>query len=311
VRTSVLKGWKVRVGLSVIAFFVLLAVLGPWLTANVPGLDPRANDLTAIGLPPSAEHWLGTTQFGQDVLAQTIEGARGSLFVGFLSAVIGTALAILVGLPAGYFGGRTDSWLNFLSNLFIVMPVLPLILIVAGYMQGTGLWVIALIIGFFGWSGGARTIRAQAMSVSNRDFVLAMRTLGEPHYRLLFHEVLPHLTGWIAAMFLQGVIGGVMAEAGLAFLGISDSGVISWGTMIQAAQQQSAVLRGMWWWFVPPGLCIALVATAATLVNFGVDELSNPKLRTVRRSVVRRTHQAERADGAHRAIAETPTGRDA
>ncbi|WUJ71519.1 ABC transporter permease [Kribbella soli] len=285
-----LKSWKVRIGLSILTFFVLLAVLGP-----VIGGDPRANDISSISQPPSAHHLFGTTQFGQDVLAQTIAGARGSMLVGILAAAIGTLIAILVGVPAGYFGGAVDNCLNFLTNLFLVMPVLPLILIVAGYVQGTGPFVIALIIGLFGWSGGARTLRAQSLSLSSRDFVLAMRMIGEPHRRLIFFEVLPHLTGWISAMFLHGMIGGVMAEAGLAFLGITDSGSISWGTMIQAAQQQSAVLRGLWWWFVPPGLCIALIGTAATLVNFGVDEISNPKLRQARRSVVVRARKVVEA----------------
>ncbi|MER7249154.1 ABC transporter permease [Kribbella sp. NPDC000426] len=285
-----LKSWKVRVGLSILTFFVLLAVLGPAISG-----DPRANDISSISQPPSAHHLFGTTQFGQDVLAQTIAGARGSMLVGILAAAIGTLIAILVGVPAGYFGGAVDNGLNFLTNLFLVMPVLPLILIVAGYVQGTGPFVIALIIGLFGWSGGARTLRAQSLSLSSRDFVLAMRMIGEPHRRLIFFEVLPHLTGWISAMFLHGMIGGVMAEAGLAFLGITDSGSISWGTMIQAAQQQSAVLRGLWWWFVPPGLCIALIGTAATLVNFGVDEVSNPKLRQARRSVLVRARKVVEA----------------
>ncbi|MGW7684123.1 ABC transporter permease [Kribbella sp. NPDC054772] len=285
-----LKSWKVRIGLSILVFFMLLAVFGPMI-----GGDPRANDISAISQPPSPQHLFGTTQFGQDVLAQTIAGARGSMLVGLLAAAIGTLIAILVGVPAGYFGGAVDNGLNFLTNLFLVMPVLPLILIVAGYVQGTGPLVIALIIGLFGWSGGARTLRAQSLSLSSRDFVLAMRMVGEPHRRLIFCEVLPHLTGWISAMFLHGMIGGVMAEAGLAFLGITDSGSISWGTMIQAAQQQSAVLRGLWWWFVPPGLCIALIGTAATLVNFGVDEVSNPKLRMARRSVVVRARKVVEA----------------
>jgi peptide/nickel transport system permease protein len=167
--------------------------------------------------------------------------------------------------------------------------------VVAGYLQGTGLVMIAVIIGVFGWAGGARTLRAQAMSVSSRDFVQAMRMMGESHTRLIFTEVLPHLYGWIASMFLGGLIGGVMAEAGLAFLGVSDSSAVSWGTMIQAAQQQSAVLRGLWWWLVPPGLCIALVGTAAALINFGVDELANPKLRSASRLVAKRTARVRRA----------------
>lgn len=293
-RYNLLSNGKVVFGLSVIGFFVLLALFGPWFNATILGIDPRANDISAISSPPSAQHLLGTTQFGQDVLAQLIAGAQGSMFVGFLGALIGTTLAVLIGVPAGYFGGLPGNALNFLTNLFLVMPVLPLIFVIAGYLQGTGLWTIALIIGVFGWAGGARTLRAQAMSVSNRDFVLAMRMLGEPHRRLVFFEVLPHLTGWIASMFLHGMIGAVMAEAGLAFLGVSDPSAISWGTMIQAAQQQSAVLRGLWWWFIPPGMCIALIGTAAAMINFGVDELANPKLRMATRSVTKRVRRVER-----------------
>lgn len=279
---------RVVTGLVLLSFFVLLALVGPLFTEHVMGLSARANDTTAIAQPPSAAHPLGTTQFGQDVLAQVVEGARGSMFVGFLGAAIGTFIAVLVGVPAGYFGGGVGHTLNFLTNLFLVMPVLPLIFVVAGYLQGTGLVMIALIIGIFGWAGGARTLRAQAMSVRSRDFVQAMRVLGERPSRLVFVEVLPHLSGWIASMFLSGLIGAVMAEAGLAFLGVSDSSAVSWGTMIQAAQQQSAVLRGLWWWFVPPGLCIAIVGTAAALINFGVDELANPKLRVPSRATARR-----------------------
>lgn len=285
---------KVTFGVVVLGFFVLLALFGQ-LLLDVFGLDARANDISAISQPPSPQHLLGTTQFGQDVLAQVVEGARGSMFVGFLSAAIGTLLAILVGVPSGYFRGVTGQALNFVTNLFLVMPVLPLIFVVAGYLQGTGLVMIAVIIGVFGWAGGARTLRAQAMSVSSRDFVQAMRMMGESHTRLIFTEVLPHLYGWIASMFLGGLIGGVMAEAGLAFLGVSDSSAVSWGTMIQAAQQQSAVLRGLWWWLVPPGLCIALVGTAAALINFGVDELANPKLRSASRLVAKRTARVRRA----------------
>ena len=277
-----LESWKVRVGLAVLGFFVLLAIFGPlharWTrvrTTSAPSPSRRAP--ITCSAPPSSARTCSRRP-------SPVPAAR--CWSAILAAAIGTLIAIVVGVPAGYFGGAVDNGLNFLTNLFLVMPVLPLILIVAGYVQGTGPFVIALIIGLFGWSGGARTLRAQSLSLSSRDFVLAMRMVGEPHRRLIFFEVLPHLTGWISAMFLHGMIGGVMAEAGLAFLGISDSGSISWGTMIQAAQQQSAVLRGLWWWFVPPGLCIALIGTAATLVNFGVDEVSNPKLRSARRSVL-------------------------
>jgi len=298
-RAAFLNSWKVRIGLGILVFFLLLAVFGPWLT-HLMGLNEQANDMSAIARPPGGRHPLGTDQFGQDVLAQVIVGARGSMYVGLLGALVGTTIAILVGVPAGYYGGRVDGALNFLTNLFLVMPVLPLIMIVAGYLQGTGLTTIALIIGLSGWSGGARTLRAQSMSVANRDFVRAMRMLGERGRRLVFAEVLPHLTGLIASMFLQAMIGAVMAEAGLAFLGISDSSAVSWGTLIESAQQQSAVLRGMWWWFVPPALCIALLGTAAAMINFGVDELANPKLRVARPARTARTARRLAQAGANR-----------
>lgn len=296
--SGMLRTWKVRAGLGVLGFFTLLAFGGPWLNRIVLGLDPRANDLTAIATAPGRHHLLGTTQYGQDVLAQTIAGARGSMLVGFLAATIGTLLAIAFGVPAGYYRGAVGAVLNFVTNLFLVMPVLPLILVIAGYLQSTGLVTIALIIGLFGWAGGARTLRAQTMSVRSRDFVQAMRMLGERDRRLITFEVLPHLAGWISSMFLHGVIGGVLAEAGLAFLGISDGSAVSWGTMIQAAQQQSAVLRGLWWWFAPPGLCIALIGTAAALVNFGVDEVANPRLRQTGRAVRHRATALVRPEEA-------------
>lgn len=298
-RAAFLNSWKVRIGLGILTFFLLLAVFGPWIT-HLIGLDANANDMSAIAQPPGGKHPLGTDQFGQDVLAQVIVGARGSMYVGLLGALVSTTIAILVGVPAGYYGGRVDGALNFLTNLFLVMPVLPLIMIVAGYLQGTGLTTIALIIGFFGWSGGARTLRAQSMSIANRDFVRAMRMLGERGRRLVFAEVLPHLTGLIASMFLGAMIGAIMAEAGLAFLGISSSTSISWGTLIQSAQQSSAVLRGMWWWFIPPALCIALLGTAAALINFGVDELANPKLRVARPVKTKRTARQLAQAGAER-----------
>lgn len=292
-----LRSWKVRAGLVVLGFFLVLAVAGRWLTEPLLGVGPKDNDIAAIAAPPGGDHLLGTTQFGQDVLAQVIAGAYGSLFVGLLAAAISTGLAILVGVTSGYFGGAVDNVLNLLTNIVLVLPGLPLLLIIAGYLQGTGLWMIALVIGLLGWPGGARTLRAQSLSLANRDFLVAMRMLGERRRRLVFFELLPHLTGLIASMFLHAMIGGIMAEAGLAFLGITDSAQVSWGTMIQAAQQQSAVLRGLWWWFVPPGLCIALIGTAAALVNFGVDELANPKLRQATRSATRRVRVAARVAG--------------
>ncbi|OIV35897.1 ABC transporter permease [Mangrovactinospora gilvigrisea] len=270
---------------SAIALLVVLAALfGDWFSVHALGQDPHTLDYLVINQPPSGHHLLGTTGSGEDVLAQTIAGARGSLVVGLVSALISTALGILFGVCAGFFGGVADTVLNFITNLFIVMPVFALTLIVAGYLNNTGTMTIALIIGVFGWAGGARSLRAQTMSLRGRDHVQAMRMLGESRTRLVFSEVLPRLYPLISAMFLHAVIGGVLAEAGLAFLGVSSPNTISWGTMIQNAQNQNAIINGLWWWFLPPGFCIAALGTATGLINFGIDEIANPRLGAARRA---------------------------
>jgi peptide/nickel transport system permease protein len=287
-----LSGWKVRAGLTVFLLFCLLAVFGPWFTGSVLHISPTALDVNAVSGPPSGDHLLGTTAAGQDVLAQLITGARQSMIAGLVASVLGTSIAVLVGVTAGLAGGVVDSVLTALTNVFLTMPAFALIFVISGYTQGGGPVVIGIIIGIFGWAGGTRALRSQTLSLRNRDFVLAMRMLGESRIRLALVEVLPHLVGWISAMFLGGFVGGVLAEAGLAFLGLSSASTVSWGSMISEAQQGNALLGGMWWWFAPPGLCIALLGASVTLVNFGIDEVSNPRLRNARRALVRRARLA-------------------
>jgi peptide/nickel transport system permease protein len=287
-----LSGWKVRAGLTVFLLFCLIALLGPWLCGSVLHISPTALDVDSVSTPPSAGHLLGTTASGQDVLAQLITGARQSMIAGLVASVLGTSIAVLVGVTAGLAGGVVDSVLTALTNVFLTMPAFALIFVISGYTQGGGPVVIGIIIGIFGWAGGTRALRSQTLSLRNRDFVVAMRMLGESRVRLALVEVLPHLVGWISAMFLGGFVGGVLAESGLAFLGLSSATTVSWGSMISEAQQGNALLGGMWWWFAPPGLCIALLGASVTLVNFGIDEISNPRLRNARRALVRRARQA-------------------
>jgi peptide/nickel transport system permease protein len=252
------------------------------------GVDPRGIDYHALGAAPSLTHPLGTTTGGEDVLAQLIVGARGSVIVGVLAALVATGLAILVGVTGGYFGGLPDHALTILTNLLLTLPGLPLILIIAGYLNGGGATTIGLLLGFLGWAGSARSLRAQTLSLRNRDFVVAMRLLGESRSRLIFFEVMPHLVNLLSSLFLYGIVGGVLGEASLSFLGIGSGNSLTWGTMISEAQQQNGLLRGMWWWFAPPGLCIALIGTAVAFINFGVDEVTNPRLRAARPKLIRR-----------------------
>ncbi|MEZ0075880.1 ABC transporter permease [Planotetraspora sp. GP83] len=276
-KTFLVSG-KVRAGLALFLLFILLALFGSWLT----GVGPRTIDYDALGAAPGGVHPLGTTSAGEDVLAQVLVGARGSVLVGLVTGLVSTGLAVLVGVVGGFSGGRTDKVLTVVTNVMLTLPGLPLILIIAGYLREPGPVTIGVLLGLLGWAASARYLRAQTMSLRNRDFVAAMRMVGESRTRLIFAEVLPHLTGLISALFLGGMVGGVLGEAALAFLGIAIPDTVTWGTMINESQQQSALLRGMWWWFGPPGLCIALLGSAIALLNFGIDEVTNPRLRSAR-----------------------------
>ncbi|GAA3157770.1 MULTISPECIES: ABC transporter permease [Nonomuraea] len=268
---------KIKIGAGILVFFALVAVLGPLLI----GADPAAT--SDAGLQgPSAEHWLGTTQTGQDILVQLVYGARVSLGVGVLSALIATVLAVAVGLVGGYVGGAVDEALSVLTNIFLVLPALPLIIVLAGYLPQRGVASVAVVIAVTGWAWGARVLRAQTLSVRRRDFVQAARASGEGPLRIVFFEILPVLLPVIATSFLATVVAAILAEAGLSFLGLADLSTVSWGSMLYFAQNGQALLIGAWWWFIPPGLCIALIGTGLALVNFGIDEIANPRLRTIK-----------------------------
>lgn len=284
----------VQWGIAILVFFALMSTVGPWFVTSVLHLSPTELYLTAAGQPPSAEHWFGTTSSGQDVFARIVYGAQGSLLVGVASGVIATALSVLIGTWAGYAGGVADRVLNTVINLFLTMPSFAVTLIIAGYVKKLDWIAISFIIGLFEWPGGARRIRAQAMSLRGRDFTAALKTTGEKPWRIVFVEVSPHLNGVASSMFLTAFVYGVFAQAAMAFLGIGDPETISWGTEIFYAEGQNALFRGMWWWFLPPGLCIALLGTATTLVNFGLDEVVNPALNSKQQTLVRRFNRAKR-----------------
>jgi len=269
-----LRSGKIILGSIVFLLFVLVAIFGPMLVTT----DPSAvsNDVLQ---PPSAEHWFGTTHTGQDLFAQMVYGTRISMFVGIISAIFATGLSLIVGLTAGYVGGIGDEVLSVLSNIFLVIPGLPLVVILAGYLPSTGSVGIILVIAITGWAWGARVLRAQTLSLRNRDFVEAARVAGERTFRIVWSEILPNMLAIVASSFLATVTGGILTQAGLAFLGMTNVTEWSWGSILYWAQNSSALLYGAWWWFVPPGLAIAFVGTALALINFGIDEFVNPRLR--------------------------------
>jgi peptide/nickel transport system permease protein len=270
-----LRSRKLLAGSVLLGVFVLVAVLGPALVTT----DPSALS-SAVLQPPSSAHWLGTTQTGQDVFAQLVISTRISMLVGFLAAAVATALSVIIGLIAGYVGGLLDEILSVASNVFLVIPALPLVIVLAGYLPNKGSLSVALVISVTGWAWGARVIRVQTLSIRKRDYVEAARASGESFIRILLWEILPNEGAIIAASFLGTVIFAILTQASIAFLGLSDVSSWSWGTMLYWAQSSNALLLGAWWWFIPPGLCIGLVGTSLALMNFGIDELINPRLRT-------------------------------
>ena len=285
---------KVAAGSGVIAFFILVALLAPLIARQ----NPLAFTLN-LNAPPSSAHWLGTNQGGQDVFAQLVIGARSSLFWAFLTGLLVTLISIAVGLVGGYMGGVVDDALSLLTNVFLVIPSLPLAIVAVQYFSRSTV-TIAIVVALTNWPWGARVLRAQTLSVRTREFVTAARASGESTVRIIFAEIFPNEISIVAANFVTTTIQVLLAVAGLEFLGFGDTTTMSWGIMLNQAYNSGALLNGSWWWFAPPGLCIALLGAGLALLNFGIDEVADPRLRVSRRMLRRRVGGASGARGQTR-----------
>jgi peptide/nickel transport system permease protein len=265
---------KARVGLVLLGLMILLALLAPLLAPYSPHDNsfPRA-------LGPSGAHLLGTTGSGQDVASQLLYGARVSLLVAFAAGALATVVAIVIGLVGGYLRGLPDDVLTFITNLGLVIPALPLMIVLATYLSGGGVGMIVFVVAITSWATGARVIRSQTSTLRGRDFVAMARFSGDRLWRIVFREILPNMTSLVAANFFAAATAAVLGEASLEFLGLGNPSTVSWGTMLYWAQNDNALLTGQWALVFAPGLCIALLATSLSLINFGVDGLSNPRLR--------------------------------
>jgi peptide/nickel transport system permease protein len=265
---------KVAIGTAIVMLFMLLAIFGPLLAPYNPNQISQAGSLG-----PSAHHLLGTTTTGQDIFSQLLYGTRSSILWSFATGLVVTFLSVLVGLVGGYFGGTVDDTLSLLTNIFLVLPALPLAIVLAAYFP-RGPLTIALVITFTSWSWQARVLRSQTLSMRNREFVIAARTCGERAGRIIFAEIFPNEIGLVAAGFVSTTIFVILTWAALEFLGLGDPNAVSWGSILYWAQQADSIFSGAWWWFVPPGFCIALLGMALALINFGIDEIADPRLRS-------------------------------
>lgn len=265
---------KLRFGVFVLLFFLVLTFVGPMLTDYEP-----YDYVGPSSLPPSSEYWFGTTTFGQDVYTQFVGGLGATFLVGIVGGGIALIIGVVVGFTAGYRGGMVDEVLNVLTNVVIVIPSLVLLLLVAAYLEVRGIMVEAIFIGLTTWPWAARAIRAQTFSLRTREFVDLAKLSGMKDRKIIFMEIAPNMMSYLFMTFILLFGGAILIAATLDFIGLGPTNTISLGLMMNNAVLWSALLLGMWWWFIPPGLAITLIVGALYIMNVGLDEVFNPKLR--------------------------------
>lgn len=272
-----LQNRKAVFGAVVLIGFGLVAIFAPIIS---PG-DP--NDIVARRhLHPSADHLFGTTGSGKDVFDQTVWGTRKTLLVGMSVGVLTTAVAALIGMTAGYFRGRVDDILSLTMNVFLIIPSLPLLVVLSAFIGNGNMAYFIGVLTFTGWSWPARILRAQTLSLREKDFVAAAEVSGENRFRIIFGEIFPNMLSITAAGMFGSVIYAIGAVSALEFLGLGNPSVVSWGTNLYWAGNDGALITGAWWTIVPSGVCIAIVAFAFAMINYAVDEVTNPRLRAQR-----------------------------
>jgi peptide/nickel transport system permease protein len=269
---------KALIGLVLFLVFCVMALFPTLFTS----INPAAEAFSPA-LGPSAAHLLGTTALGQDVFSQLIWGARQSLIIALVVGALTTLFSVIVGVSAAYLGGVADGALSLVTDVLLIIPTFPLIIVIAAYLRNTNLVDLIIVLTVTGWSYGARQLRAQALSLRNRDFLESARVRGERRLYIIVAEILPTMTSLIVASFLGSALYAVLAAAGLQFIGLGNPSAQSWGTMLYWAQNNDALQAGMPLWALMPGACIALLGAAFALLNYAFDEISNPALRPVRK----------------------------
>lgn len=267
-----------RWGLLIVSAICLIALFA----ANLAPFDPYNIEQRAVrGQPPSLEHWLGTDGSGIDVFSEILYGARISLIVGLSTAFLISITGALAGIAAGYIGGWFDTVMMRLADILMCIPGLPLMIVLATYL-GTQFWVIIFIFVVLGWAGLARLIRSQVLSVKTRAYVESAVVSGATSWRVMVRHILPAVSSLVIVNGVLMSSGMILAEAGLSFLGFGDPRAVSWGKMLSQAQTGSAILLGLWWWIVPPGIAIVLTTMGFLFVGYALEEVMNPYTKNAR-----------------------------
>jgi peptide/nickel transport system permease protein len=271
-----LRDRRIVFGAAVILAFVVVSIVGPWLDPTDPLAysGPQAQ-------PPSPDYWFGTTTFGQDVFAQFANGLQSTFIVGLLGGGLAALVGIVIGFVAGYRGGIVDELLNMLTNVVLVIPTLAVLIIIAAYLSARGVIVESLFIGLTSWPWAARAIRAQTFSLRAREFVDLASLSGMSSWKIVFQEIAPNMGSYLFMTFILLFGGAVLIAATLDFIGLGPTDGISLGLMMNSAVLWSALQLGMWWWFVPPGIGITAIVGSLYVMNVGLDEIFNPKLRDI------------------------------
>ena len=270
-----MKGNKARwAGVAILSLFIICAVLAPWIAPHDPW------EFGPAFLHPSTTNLLGTNDVGQDIFSELLYGARISLLVGFAAALISVSLGTMIGLVAGFRKGIIDDLLMGVTDVFLVMPMLPLAILVSVYL-GPSIWNLILVIGLLWWPSTARVIRSQVLIIRESGYVESARALGAGDLWIMRRHVLPNVLPLLMAKFVLTVAVAMLMEASLSFLGLGDPIAKSWGIMLRYAFLRGGFVGGMWWWYVPPGLAIGLCISSLTLISLSVEEKSDPRLKRV------------------------------
>ena len=268
---------KAAAGAIILFVLLVLTAFPSWFTPH----DPAA-EIYRPGAALSWSHLLGTTSFGQDVFSQVIAGTRQSVMIALIVGFLCTILSVIIGISAAYMGGFIDDGLSLLTDVVLVIPTFPLIIVIVGYLKSASFWLMVFVLVFTGWSYGARQLRVQALSLRNRDYLLAAKARGESSWYVIIVELIPPMTSLIVANFLGAALYAVLASAGLQFVGLGNINTESWGTMLYWAQNNEALQTGLPLWALAPGVAIAILGSGLALLNYAFDEVANPALRPVR-----------------------------